>query len=154
MTYYRKVPSHYMDGPLLTYDQCGHTSMAFTWRQFHMERSWCDWLIFYRASHIQVNNTPSTALSTSCTTIDPSHKSHNASVPHPTMQHFVTEMCKCVHISVTKCCIVGYLPDALWDLWDGSICQWSLCINSFRSINQPVTRHAAKRLHGESGILD
>ena len=26
-----------------------------------------------------------------------------------------------VHISLTKCCIVGYLSDALWDLWDGSI---------------------------------
>ena len=54
-------------------------------------------------------------------TIDQSHKSHNASVPYPTMQHFVTEMCTCVHISVTKWCIVGYLSDALWDLWDVSI---------------------------------
>ena len=35
-------------------------------------------------------------------TIDPSHKSQNASVAYPTMQHFVTEMCTCVHISVTK----------------------------------------------------
>ena len=26
-----------------------------------------------------------------------------------------------VHISVTKCCIVGYGTDAFWDLWDGSI---------------------------------
>ena len=26
-----------------------------------------------------------------------------------------------VHISVTKWCILGYLSDALWDLWDGSI---------------------------------
>ena len=32
------------------------------------------------------------------------HKSHNA-----------------VHISVTKWCIVGYLFNALWDLWDGSV---------------------------------
>ena len=39
----------------------------------------------------------------------------------PTMHHFVTEMCTCVHISVTKWCIVGYLSGALWDLWDGSI---------------------------------
>ena len=54
-------------------------------------------------------------------TIDPSHKSQNASVPYPTMQHFVTEMCTGVHISVTKWCIVGYLSGALWDLWDGSI---------------------------------
>ena len=53
--------------------------------------------------------------------IDPFHKSQNASVLYPTMQHFITEMCTHVHISVTKCCIVGYLSDALWDLWDGSI---------------------------------
>ena len=58
--------------------------------------------------------------------IGPSHKSHNASIPYPTMHHFVTEMCTCVHISVIKWCIVGYLHDALWDLWNGSITrpQW------------------------------
>ena len=54
-------------------------------------------------------------------TIDRLHKSHNAPFPYPTRHHFITEMCTCVHISVTKWCIVGYLPDALWDLWDGSI---------------------------------
>ena len=53
--------------------------------------------------------------------IDPFHKSQNASMPYPTMQHFVTEMCTCVLISVKKWCIMGYLCDALWDLWDGSI---------------------------------
>ena len=37
------------------------------------------------------------------------------------MHHFVTEMCTCVHISVTKWCIVGYDTGTLWDLWDGSI---------------------------------
>ena len=37
------------------------------------------------------------------------HKSHNAPVPYPTLQYFATEMCTCVHISVTKWCIVGYL---------------------------------------------
>ena len=51
---------------------------------------------------------------------DPSHKSQNASVPYPTMHHFVAEMCTCVHISVTKWCIVGYGTDAFWDLWDGA----------------------------------
>ena len=40
--------------------------------------------------------------------IDPSHKSHNASDKYPTMHHFVTEMCTYVHISVTKWCIMGY----------------------------------------------
>ena len=53
--------------------------------------------------------------------LDLLHKSHNAPVIYPTIYHFVTEMCTCVYISVTKWCIVGYLFDALWDLWDGSI---------------------------------
>ena len=50
--------------------------------------------------------------------IDPSHKSHDASVKYPTMHHFVTEMCTHVHICVTKYCILGYGPGAFWDLWD------------------------------------
>ena len=33
----------------------------------------------------------------SSVTINQSHKSHNAPVPYPTMHHFVTEMCTCVH---------------------------------------------------------
>ena len=37
------------------------------------------------------------------------------------MHHFVTKMCQCVHISVTKWCIVGCLCNALWDWWDGFI---------------------------------
>ena len=53
--------------------------------------------------------------------IDPSNKSHNVLGKYPTMHHFVTEMCTHVHISVTKWCIVGYLPNTLWDLLDGSI---------------------------------
>ena len=52
--------------------------------------------------------------------IDLFHKSHNAQVPNPIMHHFVTEICAWVHISVTDWHIVGYLSDALWDLWDGS----------------------------------
>ena len=48
------------------------------------------------------------------------HTSHNAPVPNPTMHHFVTEMCTCVHISVTKWYIMGYLYNALQDFWDGS----------------------------------
>ena len=37
------------------------------------------------------------------------------------MHHFVTEIRTCVHISVTKWCIMGCLSIELWDLWDGSI---------------------------------
>ena len=48
---------------------------------------------------------------------------HNAPVPYLTMYHFITEMCSCAH-SVTKWCIVGYLSDALWDLWDGPQRLW------------------------------
>ena len=33
-------------------------------------------------------------------------KSHNASARYPSMHHFVTGMCTCEHISVTKWCIV------------------------------------------------
>ena len=50
------------------------------------------------------------------TTASPAYKiyllrttSHDAPVPHPIMQHFVTQMYTCVHISVTKRCIVGNL---------------------------------------------
>ena len=53
--------------------------------------------------------------------IDLLHESHNTLVPYPTMHHFVTEMCTYVYTSVTKCCIMGYFPDALWNLWGGSI---------------------------------
>ena len=53
--------------------------------------------------------------------IDLFHKTHNAPVPYPTAHHFVTEMCTCVHISVTKCCVVGYWYNVSWDLWDGSV---------------------------------
>ena len=37
------------------------------------------------------------------------YKPHNVPVQYPTMHYFVTEMCTCVHISVTKWCIEGYL---------------------------------------------
>ena len=47
------------------------------------------------------------------------HKSHNVPVPCATMHHFATEMCTCVHISVTKWCILG--SSTLWELKDGSI---------------------------------
>ena len=38
-----------------------------------------------------------------------------AQIPqYPTVHHFATEMCTCVHISVTKWCIVGHLTNASW----------------------------------------
>ena len=53
--------------------------------------------------------------------IDLLHKYHNTPVPWPTIHHFVTEMCPCVHISVTKWCTVRQLCNAWWDLCDGHI---------------------------------
>ena len=44
---------------------------------------------------------------------------HQSHIPQCTM--FVTETWTHVHISVTTWCIVGYLFDVLWDLWDGTI---------------------------------
>ena len=49
---------------------------------------------------------------------------HHSHIPQYTI--FVTEMCTCVHISVTKWCIVGHLSNVLWDLWDESIWMSSL----------------------------
>ena len=48
-----------------------------------------------------------------CHPIDLLQKSPSAAVPYPIMHHFVTEMCTCVHISITKWSIVGYLSTAL-----------------------------------------
>ena len=42
------------------------------------------------------------------------HKPHNAPVPYPTMYQHIA-------VSVAKSCILGYLFDALWNLWDRSI---------------------------------
>ena len=49
------------------------------------------------------------------TEIDPSRKSHNASDKYPTNDN-ATFCNRNVHISVTKCCIVGYGTSALQDL--------------------------------------
>ena len=45
-------------------------------------------------------------------------KFHNAPVPHSTMHHFVTEVCTCGYIFVTKWCIMDLVSNALWELWD------------------------------------
>ena len=73
--------------------------------------------------------------------INPPHKSHNAPDKYPTMRHFVAEMCTCVHISVTKWCIVGYETGALWDFWDGSLA-WLLmpCLLESPDLPQPSYR--------------
>ena len=60
---------------------------------------------------------------------NPSHKAHNALDTYPTIQHFVTEMCIYVHISVTIWCTVGYGTGAIRDLRNRSISATSWPIN-------------------------
>ena len=68
------------------------------------------WDLLYRISH-----------NTATGLIDLLHKSHNASVPYPTIYHFVTEMCTSLHISVTKHCLVlhqsGIKPNLIAKIW-------------------------------------
>ena len=87
----------------------GHSASLH--QHHHWALSWCE--------EKPVNNTETIGFPTS--QIDPLHKSHNTPVQYPKIHHFVTEMCTCVHISVTKWCIVGYLSNALWDLWNGGL---------------------------------
>ena len=47
--------------------------------------------------------------------IDQIPKSENAPVPYLPMHHFGTEMC--TFLFQSEWCIVGYVIDALWDLW-------------------------------------
>ena len=51
-----------------------------------------------------------------CCTNPTMHESH---IPQCSILYI--RMGTCVNISVMKCCIAGYLFNALWDLWDGSI---------------------------------
>ena len=58
-------------------------------------------------------------------TTDLIHKSHNASVPCPTMHH--SEQ-KCTHFC-SEWCIVGYGTGELWDLGDRLVCwRWRMSI--------------------------
>ena len=52
--------------------------------------------------------------------IDLLHKSHNAPVPYPTTHNSVTEICTCVHISVTKWWGICLMPCGIceMDLFD------------------------------------
>ena len=53
-----------------------------------------------------------------CYIMDLLHKSHNALSPNPSMYHFARDIGTCVHISVKKWCIVVYLSNSLWNLWN------------------------------------
>ena len=69
-----------------------------------------NWFQIELISYKKMNfNTPSAKWQPfSSASIELLHKSQHAPVPYPTMLYFVTEMCTCVHISVTN--------GALWDI--------------------------------------
>ena len=70
------------------------------------------------------------------------HKSRNVFDKYPIMQHFVTEMCTYVYISVTKRCTVGYLSNALWDLCDRSN-HWRIYVPT--CLNEKQTKSSSLR---------
>ena len=80
--------------------------------------------------------------------IDLIHKSDNATVPYPTMHHFVQEMCTHVDISATKWGIVGYLSNALWNSWDGSIL-WPVKASHITPVAHPFISHPLQWRHNE-----
>ena len=81
------------------------------------------------------------------------HKSDNAHVPYPIMHHFVTEMCICVHISVTKWSIMGCLSNALRDLLDGPIVARCLVHMIWKRIQGGVSLHLDSSSDGCSWYL-
>ena len=58
------------------------------------------------------------------------------------MHNFVTEICTCVHIPVTKWCIVENSSNALWDLWGGSFVEYAKRVpqEMFSKDTKSVTR--------------
>ena len=98
--------------------------------------------IGYSVAYFTTNHTPiirhiHTMKKKNTWQFDQIHKSHNASVPYPIMHCFqVTEMCTCVHISVTKWCIVGYL---------GLFHSWLSVCNNF-SVSHGCTAGVCKTL--------
>ena len=56
------------------------------------------------------------------------------------MHHFVTEICTCVHISVTKWCIVAYLSNALWDL--STVLHQAMAVHNINAHNNISKYHS------------
>ena len=73
--------------------------------------------------------------------IDLFQKSHNATASHVTMHHFVSEMCSCVHISVTNA--------ALWDI---CLILWGICKMGLFVPRYAITRCYIRALHDTIGI--
>ena len=87
---------------------CALTNIDLTWDYYTVT-------VVIEMTSTSINNKTNVVAVAPSQCCVPFHKSHNASDKYPTMHHFVTEMCTCVHISVTKWCIVGYGTGALWD---------------------------------------
>ena len=67
-------------------------------------------------------------------------QSNDAPVPYSKMCHYVTEICTCVHISITKWRIIGHLPKALWDLWGRFIIMLCLLSVGGTTLGNTTTR--------------
>ena len=85
------------------------------------------------------------------------HKSHHAPVPHPTMQHFVTEMCTHVHISnrnVHTCAYFSYktmhYEIFLWCI--GEFVRWVYFILCFRMTLLALGPPHNWYIHGEATL--
>ena len=79
--------------------------------------------------------------------IDPSHNSHNALDKHPTMHHFVKEMCTCTCVCAhAHVCTFLLQNGALWDmgLVHCGICSTTLLEKQLASIDG---WHRVKRSH-------
>ena len=74
-------------------------------------------------------------------------KTNNASDKYPTMYHFVTKMCILVHISVTKCCIVGNIQDIITTAPDYILYVNWTCFNSYIAV---ISRYQDTPLNWQS----
>ena len=72
--------------------------------------------------------------------IDLIHKSQNAPVPYPTMQH--SEQ-KCAHFC-SEWSIMGYGTSSFWDLWIRSI-QWLLHKSQNAPVPYPTMQHSEQK---------
>ena len=97
--------------------------------------------------------------------INPSHKSHNASVKYPTMYQFVTEMCthshscyKMLHCGIWVWCIVGFVRlvyEIIWHYWSWLLVLLMACCLSMLSSTKSSTEQMHQLIyHKENTIVD
>ena len=110
--------------------------------RFHANSRMCDEIRWFDAMWRHPNEMLHrvTALWIISTMWQSSRRSHSAPVSYPTMLHFVIEMCTCVHISLIKWSVVGYLCEALYDLWDGFIATTAYFLGPLLNMNVMIAR--------------